>query len=60
MDSLKEEIFEKNSLRFEGFGLFLTKEILEITGISIKESGTYLKGVKFEIKIPENFFRRVE
>jgi hypothetical protein len=38
--SLKETIFEKGFGKHTGFGLFLVREILAITGISIRETGT--------------------
>lgn len=53
----KERIFEKGFGKHTGLGLFLTREILAITGITIKESGTYGKGARFEIFIPEGKFR---
>jgi len=40
-----------------GYGMFLVKEILEITGISIKETGEYGKGARFEIIVPEGKWR---
>ena len=53
----KERIFEKGYGKHTGLGLFLTREILAITGITIKESGTYGKGARFEILIPEGKYR---
>jgi signal transduction histidine kinase len=53
----KERIFEKGFGKHTGLGLFLTREILAITGITIKESGTYEKGVRFEILIPQGKYR---
>jgi len=56
-ESDKERIFEKGFGKNTGFGLFLTREILAITGLSIKESGAYGKGVRFEILVPNGKFR---
>jgi signal transduction histidine kinase len=53
----KERIFEKGFGKNTGLGLFLTREILSITGLSIKESGVYGKGARFEILVPEGKFR---
>lgn len=53
----KERIFEKGYGKHTGLGLFLTREILAITGITIKESGTYGKGARFEILIPDGKYR---
>ncbi|MCP1715503.1 PAS domain S-box-containing protein [Methanocalculus alkaliphilus] len=51
-DDQKEEIFEKGVGRNTGFGLFLAREILAITGISIIETGICGKGARFEIRVP--------
>ena len=56
----KERIFEEGFGKNTGLGLFLTREILGITGLSIKESGVYGKGVRFEILVPKGKFRFVQ
>jgi hypothetical protein len=38
-------------------GLFLTREILGITGITISETGLYGKGARFEILVPVDYYR---
>lgn len=53
----KERIFEKGVGKNTGFGLFLTKEILSITGISIRETGKEGDGARFELVIPSHGFR---
>lgn len=53
----KERIFEKGYGRHSGFGLFLVREILKITGISIAETGEPDKGARFEILVPSDKFR---
>jgi len=53
----KEQIFERGIGRNTGMGLFLTREILMITGITIRENGTYGKGARFEILIPNGAWR---
>lgn len=57
----KEEIFKygvgKGVGRNTGLGLFLIKEILEITDIEIKEAGEYGKGACFEIIVPQGKYR---
>jgi signal transduction histidine kinase len=53
----KERIFDKGFGRNTGLGLFLTREILAITGLTIKECGTYEKGVRFEILVPQGKYR---
>jgi len=54
----KEHIFEKGFGRNTGLGLFLAREILDITGITIRETGTYQKGARFEIIVPKESFRK--
>ncbi len=51
-DDLKERIFERGYGSNTGLGLFLVREILSITGMSIIETGVYGKGARFEIRIP--------
>jgi PAS domain S-box-containing protein len=54
---LKLEIFEPGMMRNRGLGLFLSKEILSITGITIEETGVQGKGARFEIHVPLECFR---
>jgi len=56
-DEKKKRIFEEGYGNHTGFGLFLTREILSITGISIKENGTYGSGVKFMISVPKEGYK---
>ncbi|WP_421908749.1 PocR ligand-binding domain-containing protein [Methanolacinia petrolearia] len=58
-DSDKERIFEKGFGKTTGFGLFLSREILSITGISICEAGEEGVGARFEINVPGEHFRVV-
>ncbi|HOT93912.1 MAG TPA: PAS domain S-box protein [Methanoregulaceae archaeon] len=53
----KEWIFERGFGRNTGFGLFLAREILGITGITIQETGTPGNGARFEITVPEGRYR---
>jgi PAS domain S-box-containing protein len=53
----KNRIFEKGYGKHTGFGLFLAKEILAITGITISETGIHRKGARFEILVPKGSFR---
>lgn len=43
-----------------GYGLFVVKEILAMTGLTITETGEPGKGVRFEIIVPEGLFRVAE
>ncbi len=56
-NSQKLEIFKRGVGKNTGMGLFLTAEILEITGISIEEKGIYGKCACFEIRIPNGTWR---
>jgi len=53
----KEKIFERRFEKKRGIGLFLAREILEITGITIHETGEPGKGARFEIFVPEGVYR---
>lgn len=56
-DNEKELVFKQGHGKNTGLGLFLIREILDITGISIKECGVFGEGARFEILIPEGGFR---
>ncbi len=53
----KERIFHKGYGKNLGLGLFLIREILSITGISIREVGEPGKGAVFELGIPPGAYR---
>jgi PAS domain S-box-containing protein len=53
----KEKIFEKGYGKHTGFGLFLAREILGITGITIHETGIFGKSARFEIIVPKGKYR---
>jgi PAS domain S-box-containing protein len=53
----KEKIFSKGFGKNTGLGLFLCREILSITGISIAETGQYQQGACFEIHVPHGTYR---
>lgn len=55
-DDEKEVIFTQGYGTKTGLGLFLIREILAISGISITETGRYGEGVCFEILIPAEQF----
>jgi signal transduction histidine kinase len=56
----KEKIFTRGTGSNTGLGLFLIREILAITGITIRENGVVGKGARFEILVPENRYRTRE
>jgi signal transduction histidine kinase len=56
----KPHLFEKGFGRNTGLGLFLSREILSITEMTITETGIFGKGSQFEIRVPAGSFRFVQ
>jgi two-component system sensor histidine kinase BarA len=54
----KSRIFEKGIGKNTGFGLFLVREILNITGITISETGTPGGGARFELLVSPGGWRQ--
>jgi len=55
----KKAILERKFFKHTGFGLYLSRTILGITGMSIQENGEPGKGARFEIRVPQGKFRFV-
>ena len=55
----KDKLFRRGFGKNTGLGLFLSREILSITGISIHETGEPGKGVQFDIHVPKGSYRVV-
>ena len=53
----KERLFNRGFGKNTGLGLFLSREILSITGITITENGVPGKGARFEITVPKGAWR---
>jgi PAS domain S-box-containing protein len=53
----KEKIFQRRYYQNTGLGLFLSQEILSITGLTLTETGIPGKGARFEIHVPKGAFR---
>lgn len=53
----KQIIFDRSYGKDTGLGLFLVREILSITGMSIRETGESSRGARFEIRVPPDGFR---
>ena len=53
----KKKLFKQGFGKNTGLGLFLSREILSITGITIIENGTPGKGARFEITVPKEAYR---
>ncbi len=56
----KEKIFERGFGKNTGLGLALAWEILDITGITIRETGEPGKGARFEMMVPKGAYRFTE
>jgi len=50
----KERIFERGFGKNTGLGLYLCREILTLTGATIRENGKFKSGARFEIVIPSS------
>jgi signal transduction histidine kinase len=53
----KTHIFERGYGKHTGLGLFFSREILSITGITITENGKPGRGVRFEILVPKGLYK---
>jgi signal transduction histidine kinase len=53
----KEKIFTRIPGGHQGLDLFLAREILGITGLSIRETGEFARGARFEISVPPGNYR---
>jgi len=54
----KPNLFREGFGKVHGLGLFLSQEILDITGITIVETGEPGMGARFELHVPAGSFRR--
>ncbi len=54
---IKKHLFERGYGKNHGYGLFLIREILAITKITIDECGEPGSGARFEITIPKDMYR---
>jgi signal transduction histidine kinase len=53
----KTNLFKRGHGKHTGLGMFLSKEILMFSGMSIRETGETGVGARFEIKVPAGKFR---
>lgn len=54
----RAHLFERGYGKHTGFGLFMSREILRMTGLEIRENGIPGKGARFEIVVPAAMCRR--
>lgn len=57
-EDAKEKIFRREYFQNTGFGMYLIRQILAITGIGIKETGRSGTGARFEISVPPGKYGR--
>jgi signal transduction histidine kinase len=53
----KEKIFERGYGKNIGYGLFMAREILAITELTILETGEPGQGARYEIHVPKRYYR---
>jgi PAS domain S-box-containing protein len=53
----KEHVFDRGYGKNTGLGMFLAREILSLTGITIRENGREGTGARFEMTVPAGAFR---
>jgi len=56
-DEDKEKIFDMNFGKNTGLGLFLTREILGLTDITIHECGQFGQSAQFQLMIPAGYWK---
>ncbi len=54
---VKKDLFRKGYGKHTGYGLFLIREILGITGLTITENSEHGGGARFEIRAPAGLYR---
>ncbi len=54
---IKKHLFIRGFGKPTGLGLYLYREILAVTGITIIENGVPGKGARFEITVPKGEYR---
>ena len=57
-DEQKMFIFDRGFGKNTGYGLFLTREILSLSDITITENGQFGVGCRFEIDVPKGKYRK--
>jgi PAS domain S-box-containing protein len=53
----KEKMFNRQFFQNTGLDMYLSQQILSITGMSIRENGIYGTGAHFEIRVPKGAYR---
>jgi sensor histidine kinase regulating citrate/malate metabolism len=55
--AVRPSLFKRGKGKNTGYGLFLIREILDITKFTLTETGTFGNSVRFEIFVLTGFFR---
>jgi signal transduction histidine kinase len=53
----KKKIFNRQFFQNQGLDMYLSRDIVSITGMSIRETGTFGTGSRFEILVPKGAYR---
>jgi signal transduction histidine kinase len=53
----KEKVFLRGFGKNTGFGLYMVREVLDITGMRVRETGVPGKGARFEMLVPAGNYR---
>jgi signal transduction histidine kinase len=56
-DSDKEKIFLRGFGKDTGLGFFLSREILDVTGVATREIGVYGRGARFGMRVPKGGYQ---
>ncbi len=56
-DEMKDQVFEYDSGKHAGLGLFICRQIVGVTGMTLVEDGTHGQGARFVIHVPEGNYR---
>ena len=59
-DTIRPVLYEHGKGKNTGYGMFLIREILTITGFTITETGHPGTGARFEIIVPEGSYRQTD
>jgi PAS domain S-box-containing protein len=56
-DEKKQQVFEYDPVGHVGIGLFICRQIVEVSGMTLTETGEKGKGARFEIRVPPGNWR---
>jgi signal transduction histidine kinase len=59
-EGVRKTLFSRGGSNTTGFGLFLSREILSVSNILIRETSQQDKGARFEIVVPRGGYRFID